>query len=286
VRVPVIPVADSPSERGENSSRGLIRVLVTAVPLAWAPFVLAHPDATPYGGIAHGPRLWLAVHIAQLAFAPLLAIALWSVLGGLHGAAATIAKVALVLWLSLFSAFDAIAGIATGRLSQHANQLPAGDRAAVGDAVTHLFEHDAFIGGGLSLLSLLPQPLWLVVAASTALALHRAGAHRTTVAGMWLSLLFATHGGPLAALGLVALAAALRKRHLAQLPTPTGTPARREGPTPPGSPRRTSTTSNSASWVYARFGTHVVRGREHRPCPGHLGVLDADSKAWRETGRH
>jgi hypothetical protein len=196
--------------------RRSVRVLAAAVPLAWAPFVLLHPDAAPYDGIADGPELWLTVHVVQLAFAPVLVLALWSLIGRLRGIAATVSRVALVLWLSLFSAFDAIAGIATGRLSQQANQLPEGDQAVVGAAITRLFESDPFIGGGMSVLALLAQPLWIVVAITAAIALHRAGAARTAVAGMWLSLLFAMHGGPLAALGLVALAVALASapRHL------------------------------------------------------------------------
>ena len=95
-----------------NIRRRALAVLAAAVPLVWAPFVFAHPAATPFSGSEHEINLWLTVHAAQLVLAPLLAIAVWSLVGGLAGPAAVVAKVALALWLSLFSAFDAIAGIA------------------------------------------------------------------------------------------------------------------------------------------------------------------------------
>jgi hypothetical protein len=186
-----------------------LRLLAAAVPFVWAPFVMMHPTTTPYAGIADNASPWLTVHVAQLALAPLLAMALWSVVGGLAGPAATVARVALALWVALFSAFDAIAGIATGRLTAYANSLEGEARTAVGEAITHLFEHDAFIGGGFSVLSLLAQPLWLVVAASAALALRHAGERHSTVAAMWLGVLFAAHGGPVAAFGLVSMSWAI-----------------------------------------------------------------------------
>ena len=100
-------------------------------------------------------------------------------------------------------------GYRTGRLSQHASQLSEGNRNAVVGAITHLFDEDPLIGDGISVLSLLAQPLWLVAATSAALALNRAGARRVTVVTMSLSVLFAAHGGPLAVLGLLALGVAL-----------------------------------------------------------------------------
>ena len=199
----------------------LLRFATAAVPLVWAPFVLLHPNASPYAGIAHGNAdLWLTVHFAQLLMAPVLAIAMWPVLSRLDGAAATVAKVALALWLAYFSAFDAIAGIATGRLSQQADHLGGGEGAAVGDAVTDFFENDAFVGGEFSALALLAQPLWLLVAIALTAALHRAGARLVTTLSAGVSTLFALHGGPVAAVGLLALAVALvtadlgrRRRH-------------------------------------------------------------------------
>lgn len=111
--------------------------------------------------------------------------------------------------MAFFSAFDAVAGIATGRLSQQADQLPGAEGAAVGQAVTNLFEDDALVGGRFSTLALLAQPLWLVIAVALTIALHLDGARRVTVVSAGFTGLFALHGGPVAALGLVALAVVL-----------------------------------------------------------------------------
>lgn len=195
----------------------LIRCATAAVPLVWAPFVLLHPDASPYAGIAHGNAvLWLTVHVAQLLLAPVLVIAVWPLLSRLDGAAATVAKVGLVLWLAFFSAFDAIAGIATGRLSQQADRLGGAEGAAVGDAVTDFFANDAFVGGGFSALALLAQPLWLIVAIALTVALRRADARPVTVLSAGVSTLFALHGGPVAAVGLLALAVTLATADLGE----------------------------------------------------------------------
>ena len=190
--------------------RSMVRCAAAAVPLIWTPVVYLHPEDHPYAGTAGGNAdMWLTVHFAQLLLAPFLVLALWPVLSRLVGVAATVAKIALTLWLAFFSAFDAIAGIATGRLSQQADHLHGVEGVAVGEAVTDLFENDPLVGGGFSALALLAQPLWLVVAVALTAALRLAGASRLTTVSAGLSTLFALHGGWVAALGLVALTVAL-----------------------------------------------------------------------------
>ena len=194
-----------------SARRSIVRYVTAAVPLIWAPFVYLHPEDYPYAGTADGNAgMWLTVHFAQLLLAPFLVLALWPVMSRLAGSAITIAKIALTLWLAFFSAFDAIAGIATGRLSQQADHLHGAEGVAVGDAITDLFEHDPLVGGGFSALALLAQPLWSVVAIALTAALLGAGARPITIVSAGLSTLFALHGGPIAALGLVALTVALR----------------------------------------------------------------------------
>ena len=193
-----------------SARRSIVRYAAAAVPMSWAPFVYLHPEDYPYAGTADGNAgMWLTVHFAQLLLAPFLVLALRPVLARLRGAAATIAKIALTLWLGFFSAFDAIAGIATGRLSQQADHLHGAEGVAVGEAVTDLFENDPLVGGGFSALALLAQLLWLVVATTLTAALSRAGARPLTIVSAGLSTLFALHGGWIAALGLLALTVAL-----------------------------------------------------------------------------
>lgn len=173
-----------------------VAAAVALLPLLWVPFVLVHPDFAHLHH--HGVGTWLTVHFAMLAMTPLLAAAVLYLLRPLAGPTAVTARFAVVAWAVLFSAFDGIAGIATGTLHRHG----AGDAAAV------LFG-DGIVGGAGSFLGFLAQPMWIVVAVATGLALRRTGARTLTQVTMICSFLFAAHGGPIAAAGLVSLAVAL-----------------------------------------------------------------------------
>lgn len=191
-----------------NSARPVPRkaiLVLLAVPLLWLVPAALHPMGDPYAGIADETDRWLFVHIAQLVLTPFLGALVWMLLAGLESAAARIARAALVLWLVFFSAFDAIAGIATGVLSRHANSLAGEEREGVVDAIDYLFDDSVLAGGGFSVLGNLGQGSWMVVAIAAAVALHKAHAPRAAVIAMSLSVLFAAHGGIVAALGLVAL---------------------------------------------------------------------------------
>lgn len=191
-----------------NSARPVPRkaiLVLLAVPLLWLVPAALHPMGDPYAGIADETDRWLFVHIAQLVLTPFLGALVWMLLAGLESAAARIGRAALVLWLVFFSAFDAIAGIATGVLSRHANSLAGEEREGVVSAIDYLFDDSVLAGGGFSVLGNLGQGSWMVVAIAAAVALHKAHAPRAAVIAMSLSVLFAAHGGIVAALGLVAL---------------------------------------------------------------------------------
>jgi hypothetical protein len=187
-----------------------ILVVLLAAPLLWVVPAVLHPVGDPYAGIADETDRWLFVHISQLLLAPFLGALVWMVLGGLGSVAARVARAALVLWLVFFSAFDAVAGIATGVLSRHANTLAGDEREGVVAAIDFLFDDSQLVGGGFSVLGNLGHGAWMVVAVAGAVAFHQAGARRAVVAAMLLSVLFAAHSGFPAAIGLVALFAAAR----------------------------------------------------------------------------
>lgn len=202
--------------------RKAILVLLAAPLLGLVPAAL-HPMGDPYAGIADETNRWLFVHVAQLVLTPFLGALVWMLLAGLESAAARVARAAVVLWLVFFSAFDAIAGIATGVLSRHANSLAGEEREGVVSAIDYLFDDSVLAGGGFSVLGNLGQGSWMVVAIAAAVALHKARAPRAAVLAMSLSVLFAAHGGIVAALGLVALLVAghliLRWRSAATTPS-------------------------------------------------------------------
>jgi hypothetical protein len=187
------------------SARRKSALVLLAAPLLWLAPAMLHPVGDPYAGIANETDRWLFVHLAQLALVPFLGALVWMLLAGLESTAGRIARAALVAWGAFFSAFDAVAGIATGVLSRHANSLAGGERDGVIAAIDYLFDDSKLAGGGFSVLGNLGHGAWMVVAIAGAVAFHQAGARRAVVVGMLLSVAFAAHSGIGAAIGLVSL---------------------------------------------------------------------------------
>jgi hypothetical protein len=201
--------------------------VLLAAPLLWLVPATLHPMGEPYAGIADEADLWIFVHVAQLALTPFLAAGVWLLLSGIQSLPALLARSCLALWMVFFSAFDAVAGIATGVLTRHANSLSGEDREGVVAAIDFLWADSQLAGGGFSILGNLGHFSWVGVAIAATVALHRAGAGRLVVAATALSVLFASHSGLGAAIGLVALFVAelvmLRRRR--SVATPSTTPA-------------------------------------------------------------
>jgi hypothetical protein len=188
-----------------------LELVVLAAPLLWVALAILHPggvgnEPAPYEGIADDANKWIFVHFSQLVLTPFLAVGVWLLLDGIHSVAATVARASLVVWMVFFSAFDAIAGIAVGVLTRHANSLVGEEREAVVGAIDFLFQESRLAGGdNFSVLGNLGQFSWVVLVLAATVALWRAGASRLIVGATLLSVLFAAHAGYPAAVGLVAL---------------------------------------------------------------------------------
>jgi uncharacterized membrane protein YdfJ with MMPL/SSD domain len=195
-----------------------------AAPLLWLLPAFLHPMGDPYEGITGEIDMWIYVHLFQLVLVPFLAAGVWMLLSGLRSVPALVARVALVVWMVFFTAFDAIAGIATGVLARHAHSLSGDDQAGVISAVNFLWDDSELAGGGFSFLGNVGHFSWVVVAIAATLALNKAGSSRLAVGAMLLSVLFASHAGPGVAAGLVGLFVAelltFRKRSLETPPSP------------------------------------------------------------------
>ncbi|HEX9855435.1 MAG TPA: hypothetical protein VGC47_08985 [Acidimicrobiia bacterium] len=173
--------------------RRVLVLLAVVLAAVWGVAVLFHPSS--YTGTSNAR--WLGIHYLQLFIAPFVAIGVLHVLDGISGAWALVARISIVAWAAWFSAFDAVAGIATGILSGEGEMTAA-------DA---LFDSGA-VGGTMSLLGVLGQGMWLIVALAAGLALRRSGAKTITYVAMFVSALIFFHLGPAAA-GYLALAVAL-----------------------------------------------------------------------------
>jgi hypothetical protein len=188
-----------------------LELVVLAAPLLWVVVAVVHPggvgdEPAPYEGIADEANKWIFVHFSQLVLTPFLGLGVWMLLDGIQSVAAAVARAFLVVWMVFFSAFDAIAGIAVGVLTRHANDLAGEEREAVVGAIDFLFQDSRLAGGdNYSVLGILGQFSWVVLVLAAIVALWRAGVSRLIVGATLLSVLFASHAGYAAAVGLVAL---------------------------------------------------------------------------------
>jgi hypothetical protein len=174
----------------KRTSTPIAAIALAAVCIAWVVVALIHPTSLTDDDIP----TWIVVHIAQLVFAPIIALGILALLKGIEGPAATVARGGAVLWAAWFSAYDAVAGIATGILS-------GGDARAAGE---YLFAHFLITG-----LGWVAPGIWLLVVISAGLALRASRAPTVTYVALFVSALVFTHAGPLAAVGFAALAVAL-----------------------------------------------------------------------------
>jgi hypothetical protein len=80
---------------------------------------------------------WLVVHLIGLVLFPLLGVAIWLMLP--HGRIATrISQVGLAVYIVLYSAFDAVAGIGGAVLAGYREGLPSAERPVVDGAIWSL----------------------------------------------------------------------------------------------------------------------------------------------------
>jgi hypothetical protein len=179
---------------------------------------LIHPNEAGdlFEGIADQANKWIFVHVAQLVLTPFIAAGVWMLLGGVQSVAAQVARAVLVVWMVFFSAFDAVAGIAAGVLTRYANSLAGQERETVGRAIDFLFHDSQLAGGEFSVLGNIGHGAWVVLAIAAAVALWRARLSRVVVWATLVSVVFATHSGIGAAVGLVALLVAELLRFLSR----------------------------------------------------------------------
>jgi len=191
-----------------QSSSLLRRMILLGTPLAYAVVTTLHPTTGAGPGDPGLPvNRWLTVHGLQVILTVLLAYCIWILLDGIHNRAATIARVALPVFLVFFSTFDAVAGLATGWLHHTANGQTGTEQAATLRAADDLFNHN-WLTGNLSVAGSVSAIAWAVIAIAGAVALRRAGANGLTVGLMAASILFANHPVPAGTLGMLALFAA------------------------------------------------------------------------------
>jgi len=154
----------------------LRRAFMVATPLLFSVLTALHPMTDPWTDDALGR--WMLVHTAQLVMTVPLAYVVWLMVEGIGSRSATLVRLTLPVFLVALSAFDAVAGLATGLLVGHAEEQSGAAREATLAAADHLF-YGNWLAGNLSVLGGVAAVAWTVTATSTAVALRGAGADRT-----------------------------------------------------------------------------------------------------------
>ena len=160
---------------------------VVGVPLAWGVLLLFHPTGDEYYAvISDSVTPWLVVHLGTMLFIPLLAAAMFVLLRGIEGTAATVSRVALVVFAVVYAAFEVTVGIGSGILGDAINALPAGERAAGAELLASYNE-----SGVITVLSTIGGLAWLVAVAAAGLALFRRARTASSIAVVALFLVSA-----------------------------------------------------------------------------------------------
>jgi hypothetical protein len=180
------------------------------VPLAWAVLLWFHPAVARdnvYGDLRDEVATYVIVHAGTLVFIGLMGLALHMLVRDLPGKAATISRMAIGPFVLFYGTWEAVIGLATGALVQHANDAPAGERPAVSDAIQSL--QDNAIVGDPGVVASIGALAWIVAVIAAAVAVRRAGAPVLATVLLALSVVVFSHPPPIGPVGLACFAGAV-----------------------------------------------------------------------------
>jgi hypothetical protein len=185
------------------------RLFLILVPLGLAIVLLPHPAGgeNVFEGVSPDVDRWLFVHTAALLFFPLLGIAVFWLLNGLKGTAATVSRVALVFFLVFYTAYEVTIGVGTGFLVDYANGLPPEEQAVVADAIQD-YNRNAVLAEPASISLIVGFFGWVVSMVAAAVAFRKAGASWPITLLVGGAALFAIHPPPVGPIGLASFVAA------------------------------------------------------------------------------
>jgi hypothetical protein len=209
------------------------RVLLLGVPALYVVLGILHPMENPELG--DDTDLFVSLHVAQLLLIMGLAFVLWLLVEDLDSRAATVARVLIIPFVVVYTALDAILGIAWGIAAEKANDLPVASQEGAGRLIHELIAGDPdprglalYWGAGL---------LWLAVAVAVVTALKDTAPLGALVCLSLGAAVFALgHAKPMGPIGmglfLIGIAwLEFRPRPATAEPQPAG-----QGVRPPGGP--------------------------------------------------
>jgi hypothetical protein len=191
-------------------------------PLAFAVLAALHPNPKVEAQAVMDVATWFATfHVIQLVVMGLVAISVMLLADEFGAAGAWSTRLGIGVFLIFFSAYDAVAGIATGLAMRTARDLPAEQQQGVWETVKDWPGLDAPFA-----LNVVGTLGWVVALVGVALAARRAGAARTEWIFILLAGVFLLGGHPFpfgtVTFGCLFLAAALHEwtSHRARRPGP------------------------------------------------------------------
>jgi hypothetical protein len=141
----------------DNARRIVVRrAVLFGVPFLYIVLGLLHPANPELGDET---ALFIGLHYAQLFLIGGLAYMSWLLVDGLSSRAARTARALILPFVIVYTAVDAVLGIAWGTVVQEANELPPADQAAAGRLIDNLLVPAPlgvifYFGAGLLLLAL------------------------------------------------------------------------------------------------------------------------------------
>jgi hypothetical protein len=159
------------------------RVLLLGPPLALAALSAVHPRPEVAPEPVMEVATWFATfHLLQLGLVGLVAVSVLVLADAYGAAAAWSTRLGLGLFVVVFSAYDAVAGVATGLAMRTARDLPPAQQEGVWQTVKD-WPALAPVPFGLNIVATVA---WLVALVGIALAARRAGAARAE----WILIAF------------------------------------------------------------------------------------------------
>jgi hypothetical protein len=156
-----------------------------------------------------------------------MGVALYLLVRDLPGRAARVSRLAIGPFVLFCAVWEAVIGVAKGALVQHANDVPAGERPVVSDAIQSLQEN--VVVGEMSVAAGFGGLAWIVAVIAAAVANRRVVAPVVVSVLLALSLVVVSHPPPIGPIGLVCFAGAVgvlvvRDRSAAHAPRPLRAP--------------------------------------------------------------
>jgi uncharacterized membrane protein YGL010W len=199
------------------------RVLVIGVPIAFAVLSVFHPMPDPIAGLADEVNWWITQHVLQIPLFLLMGCAVLALGWASSGRAVAVSRVAALVFIAFYPAYDAFAGLGSGYLVLHAEGADAATRSVLFEATAGVF--DSPINTGLYAVGTLA---WMVAVVSLGVALRRGpGGLAVTILFIASGLTLIDHGGVfgVASFSLFAAGAAVLEYRQARQSRPPTSPS-------------------------------------------------------------